>query len=137
MPFTAQCLCGGIAFAIEGDLQPIQICHCVQCRKAQGSAFAAVIPVPASAFRFVRGENLLSSFESSPGKQRLFCSCCGSPVLSRRLSLPEVVRVRVGLINEPLQVGIAWHAYTESKANWWPIADEAPQYTGAYVNPGA
>jgi hypothetical protein len=117
-----------VAFRIEGELESIQVCHCQQCRKAQGGPFATVIPVATSAFLFVSGEQLLRSYESSPGKQRLFCSKCGSPVLSRRQALPGVVRVRVGLINELLKVRPASHAYTGSKCNWWPIEDGLPQY---------
>ena len=136
MAFTGECLCGGIAFVIDGDLAPIQICHCSQCRKAQGGPFATNIPVPPKTFRLVRGGDLLKSYESSPGKERLFCGRCGSPVISRRRSLPEVVRVRAGLINEPLPVRPEWHAHTASKANWWTIRDELPQYATAHVEPG-
>jgi len=128
MAYTGSCLCGGVSFRIEGELEPIQVCHCQQCRKAQGGPIATVVPVAVSAFRFVSGEELLRSYESSPGKQRVFCGCCGSPVFSRRQALPNVVRLRVGLINEPLQVGLAWHAYTGSKCAWWSIEDGAPQY---------
>lgn len=128
MAYTGSCLCGGVSFQIEGELEPIQVCHCHQCRKAQGGPFATVIPVAASAFRFISGEQLLKAYESSAGKQRLFCSNCGSPVLSRRQTIPGVVRVRVGLINEPLNVKPASHAYTGSKCNWWPIEDGLPQY---------
>jgi len=128
MAYTGSCLCGGVSFQIEGELQPIQVCHCQQCRKAHGGPFATVIPVATSAFRLVAGEQLLKSYESSPGKERVFCGQCGSPLFSRRPALPNVVRLRAGLINEPLNVGLAWHAYTGYKCNWWPIADEAPQY---------
>ena len=137
MAFTGNCLCDGIGFVIDGQLAPIQICHCSQCRKAQGSAFAANMPVPAPSFRIVRGEDLLKSYESSPGKERLFCSRCGSPVISRRRSAPGVVRIRAGLINEPLPVRPELHAHIESKANWWRIADELPQYAGSPANPDA
>jgi hypothetical protein len=58
-------------------------------------------------------------------------------VLSRRQSLPGVVRVRAGLINESLPVRPAWHAHTESKCNWWPIEDRLPQYKGAYAPPSS
>jgi hypothetical protein len=117
-----------VSFQIEGELEPIQVCHCRQCRKAQGGPFATVIPVAASAFQFIGGDQSLKAYESSPGKQRMFCGNCGSPVFSRRQTVPGVVRVRVGLINEPLQVKPASHAYTGSKCNWWPIEDGLPQY---------
>jgi hypothetical protein len=124
-----------VTFRIESELQPIQICHCLQCRKAQGGPFATNIPVAASAFRLLSGGPLLKAYESSPGKQRLFCSHCGSPVYSRRQSLPALVRVRAGLINEPLPVRPAWHAYTGSKCNWWTIQDSLAQYTQGPVPP--
>ena len=105
----------------------------MQCRKSQGGPFATVVPVDVSAFRLVSGEHLLKAYESSPGKQRLFCGECGSPVYSRRQSLPSIVRVRVGLFNEPLNVRLGWHAHVRSKCNWWPIDDALPQYLDGYV----
>ncbi len=135
MAYTGSCLCGGISFRVESELEPIQVCHCAQCRKAQGGPFAAVIPIALASFKLITGEHLLQSYESSPGKQRVFCSCCGSPIYSRRQALPGVVRVRAGLFNEPLPVKPAWHAYTGSKCNWWPIEDDLPQYSEGHVPP--
>ena len=137
MAYSGGCLCGGVSFRVDSELEPIQICHCVQCRKAQGGPFAAVIPVDVSNFRLLSGEHLLKAYESSPGKQRVFCSCCGSPVYSRRPSLPGVVRIRAGLFNEPLSVKPAWHAHTGSKCNWWSIQDGLRQYPEGYVPPSA
>ncbi len=132
MASTGSCLCGGVAFRIESDLQPIQVCHCSQCRKAQGGPFATNIPVPAAAFHLLGGEHLLKSYESSPGKQRVFCSHCGSPVYSRRASMPSIVRVRAGLLDGPLPVRPAWHAHTASQCNWWRIDDGLAQYPQGY-----
>lgn len=128
---TGSCLCEGIRFEIDGPLSPIQVCHCQQCRKAQGSPLVTNIPVAASAFRLVAGSELLVAFEATPGKQRCFCRICGSPVISRRDDRPEVVRVRAGLIDGPLEVRPVSHAYTDFRANWWDIRDELPQYPGA------
>jgi hypothetical protein len=131
MIHTGSCLCGGVRFRIEGELAPIQVCHCTQCRKAQGGALAAVVPVATRNFHLVSGESMLKGFESSPGKERVFCARCGSPVFSRRTALPEALRVRAGLIDEPLEVGIASHAYTASRCGWWDINDDAPRYADA------
>jgi hypothetical protein len=122
------CLCGGIRFEIEGGLAPIQLCHCRQCRKAQGAAFAANMPVPLSRFRLLGGAELLREFESSPGKYRVFCSHCGSPVFSRRDSLPHVVRIRAGLLDGDIPTRPATHALVESNANWWDIEDALPRF---------
>ena len=133
--YSGHCLCGGIRFRIAGQLGPIQVCHCGQCRKAQGAAFATNSPVPVAAFELLSGAELLASFESSPGKQRVFCRTCGSPIYSLKDSLPGVLRIRLGLLNEALDVQPVAHFYTGSKANWWSITDDLPQFEAAYVAP--
>ena len=130
---TGSCLCGGVQFRIDAPLEPIQVCHCSQCRKAQGTPFATNLPVETKAFTLVQGAELLSEYESSPGKRRLFCRRCGSPIYSRKDTLPGVVRIRAGLINEPIEVKPIAHFHVASKANWWPITDSLPQFPEAYV----
>lgn len=123
------CLCGGIRFTITGALAPIQVCHCSQCRQAQGGPVATNIPVETTSMTFVQGEELLQEYESSPGKIRAFCKVCGSPVFSKRASLPGVLRIRAGLLKEPVTAKLEFHAFTASKANWWPICAGLPEYT--------
>ena len=125
---TGSCLCGGVQFEVTGDLAPIQVCHCSQCRKAHGTPFATNMPIPASTFVLTRGRELLKDFESSPGKVRYFCGRCGSPIYSRKDTLPDVVRLRAGLLNGPLAVRPAFHFHVASKANWWRIDDDLPQF---------
>lgn len=126
--YTGSCLCGGVQFSIAGQLEPIQVCHCVQCRKAQGTAVATNVPVNTNGFTLVQGDELLSVFESSPGKQRVFCKVCGSPLYSKRDSLPDVLRIRLGLLNEFIDAPLEAHFYAGSKANWWPVCDGLPQF---------
>ena len=124
------CLCGTIRYEIDGDIGPIVLCHCSDCRKAQGSAFAATTPVKASELRVVSGAHALKAFESSPGKQRCFCSECGSPIFSRLVSRPDVVRLRVGTLDSKVTTTPIAHIYAASKAEWFDIADHLPRYDG-------
>ena len=132
---TGSCLCNGVRFEIDGELAPIQICHCEQCRKAQGAPFASNIPVAVSSFRLNAGGDLLHEFESSPGKKRVFCSRCGSPVLSKRDQVPGVVRIRAGLIDGTLGVKPGAHFYVDSRADWWEINDDLPKSRAADAAP--
>ncbi len=125
------CLCGAIRYQIDGDLAPIQVCHCEDCRKAQGSAFAANVPVASEQFRLTAGDGRLRAYESSPGKERLFCSACGSPLFSRLAGLPGVVRIRAGTLDGGAPVELGFHFFTASKAAWWPILDDLPRHAGA------
>ena len=121
---TGSCLCGGVRFTLLCEIGPIQVCHCMQCRKAQGTAIATNAPVDAAAFRLDEGQALLSAYESSPGKQRVFCKVCGSPIYSQRDTVPGVLRIRLGLINEDIDAPLQAHFHLGSKANWWPLADD-------------
>ncbi len=125
---TGSCLCNEVRFVISGALAPIQMCHCVQCRKAQGTAFVTNIPVREENFELTAGADLLSSYESSPGKQRVFCRRCGSPVYSKSIKQPGFVRVRAGTLDGELDTRPVFHIFTADKANWWTIGDELPQY---------
>jgi len=131
--YTGSCLCGGVNFEIVGELEPIQICHCTQCRKAQGTAFATNIPVQEDRFKLLSGSELLTSYESSPGKQRVFCRICGSPVMSKTAKLPGVVRVRAGTLNGELKTRAQCHFYTRDKANWFEMKDDLPGFEQGYI----
>jgi hypothetical protein len=122
-PYTASCLCGGVQLALKAEPGPIQICHCVMCRKAQGGPFAAHAEMPASALDVTAGAELLANYESSPGVHRMFCKRCGSPLFSTNADNPSVVRIRVGLIDGPLRTRPSAHYYVGQMANWWRIDD--------------
>ena len=125
---TGSCLCTGVRFEVAGPLAPIEVCHCSQCRKAQGGPVGTNLPVRRADFRLLSGEHLLKRFTSSPGKRRVFCGECGSPVYSERDSLPDVIRLRAGLLDEPVRAVLAFQAHVASKAGWWPLIEGLPQH---------
>ncbi|KJH64793.1 GFA family protein [Acinetobacter calcoaceticus] len=135
MAYTASCLCNGVQLCINAELEPIMVCHCTQCQKAQGAAFAAITQVQKSDLNIVQGENLLQAYFASSNKKRVFCKTCGSPIWSERLDKPDVVRLRVGLINEEISTQVSSHAFVTSKVKWYPICDDAYQYQNGVENP--
>ena len=126
--YTGSCLCGAIKFELTAELGPIEVCYCQMCRKASGGPLAANSSIAAAHFRITSGAERLAGYESSPGERRHFCSRCGSPIYSEHVSRPQVVRVRVGTINEPLNVRPTASYYTGSKCNWWEILDALPRF---------
>ncbi|MBU1374759.1 MAG: GFA family protein [Alphaproteobacteria bacterium] len=124
------CLCGAARYAVDEPLSPIQLCHCRQCRKAQGSAFGANIPVSADAFRMTQGHDALREYRASPGKRRVFCGDCGSPIFSQRDEAPDVLRLRVGSLDDDSGLEVGFHIQAASQASWCPIDDDRPAYPG-------
>lgn len=122
------CLCNSIHYEIHGELGPTMMCHCSKCRKANGSAYAVNAAVKTDEFHFVKGKELVSEFESSPGVFRTFCKQCGSPLYSRRPSQPEMLRLRIGTLDTPVERKPIAHIFVGSKASWDEIHDDIPQY---------
>jgi hypothetical protein len=125
---TGSCLCGSVRFRIDGKLGPAGYCHCSQCRKASGSAFAANAPVRRKYHSFTRGEGSIREFESSPGKFRAFCSHCGSPLYSRLDAEPETLRIRLGTLDQDPGRRPLAHVWVASKAPWHTIGDDLPRF---------
>lgn len=116
-------------YEFDGAIEQIFFCHCSRCRKANGSAFSAVAPIAAAAFRVLAGEQVIRRFESSPGVGRFFCGDCASPLFSRRDAMPDQLRLRIGTLDTavPPATPIA-HVFAASKAEWFELCDSHPQY---------
>jgi hypothetical protein len=126
--YTGRCLCGAVRLEITGGIRHIIKCHCSQCRKAQGGAFAVNGIVAEDEFAIVQGANNLTAYESAPGKQRFFCRTCGSPIMSKNTAAPGQIRIRLGTIESDIQERPMAHIFVSSRANWDEITDDLPQY---------
>lgn len=98
MTQSATCLGGATRYEFSGAVEEVVLCHCSQCRRANGGAFNVAVLADVADVRF-RARDKLREYESSPGKYRACCSGCGAPVYSRRNDLPAVLRLRGGLID--------------------------------------
>jgi hypothetical protein len=128
------CLCGGVEFEIDGRLTPIQCCHATRCRKSTGSAFAPEIAARTSGFRWVRGEELITSYEAPllrepPPFRKAFCRVCGSP-----LPLPDpegdFVVFLAGVLDGEPETKPFRHVFLGQKAAWYSADDELPKFDG-------
>ena len=125
------CACGGVRYEIRGELLgPITYCHCWRCRKHSGSSFGTTAGVKSREFFVVAGEELLSSWESSPGYRRFFASCCGSPIYKRNDAAPEILGFRLGTLDtDPARSG-GVHFMFGSKVPWLKVTDDLPKDAG-------
>ncbi|MGR9012608.1 MAG: GFA family protein [Gammaproteobacteria bacterium] len=112
------CLCGVIEYRID---MPISHCHCRTCQKAHAAPFAATAGVMLEHFRWLKGEDKLSSFESSQGKLRYFCSVCGSHLGAKRVNQAHVV-LRAATLDEDPGVTPQVHIWTSNDVPWLKYA---------------
>lgn len=123
------CLCGTVSYEMDELAMPIMHCHCDTCRKAQGAAFVPTAGVKREHFRWLSGEDKLSCYESSPGKNRWFCSRCGSHLMAERPAMPLVI-VRVATLDEDPGTRPQAHIWQEHDKPWlnWEGIDGFAQW---------
>jgi len=118
---AGSCLCGAITYEVHGELSDFGNCHCRSCRKTSGSAFGANAGAERTAFKLLSGADTLREYESSPGKLRVFCSRCGSPIYAYLTKSPDVLRIRLGSLDTPFAKRARAHTFVSDKADWEDI----------------
>lgn len=113
---------------ISGEISDIIHCHCSLCRKNSCTAFATNGFINAADFEIISGEDNLSIFSFKPGRNRHFCSNCGSPVYSSNEQEPLRYRIRLGILDTDIIERPSSHNFVSSKANWENLDVQLPQY---------
>ena len=125
---NGHCECGRVRFEVDGDIKDFSHCHCSQCRRMHGAAYATFAGVARDGFHYVSGEDDISTYSSSESHQRLFCSKCGSNILVAVDSEPDDLYVSMSMIQGDPPRPPGYHIYVGSKAPWHEITDDLPQY---------
>jgi hypothetical protein len=133
------CLCQSVAFEVEGDLTPIQLCHARRCRKATGSAAAPELLVSTAGLRWIRGAALVRVYEAPlleepPAYRRAFCTTCGSPLPAEIAGTPFSI-LNPGVLDDDPGTREFRHAFVEQKAAWHEITDSLPSFEGRPPRP--
>jgi hypothetical protein len=118
------CLCGAVTFDIVGPLPKLYQCHCSLCRKQSGSTSNTAAIVTKDQFRWVAGQDCLSSYVKESGFRSDFCSRCGSPV-PNPLRGTDYYWVPTGLLEGGLALEVAAHLCVASRASWDKIPSDA------------
>ena len=122
------CECRRVRFEVDGDIKDFSHCHCSQCRRLHGAAFATFAGVSSGQFRYVSGESDTSSYASSDSHERVFCSHCGSNILVALSEDPDTLYLSMSMIEGDPPRPRGYHIYVGSKAPWYEISDDLEQH---------
>jgi hypothetical protein len=122
--FRGSCLCGEVAFEVEGPFGRFLNCHCSRCRKATGTAHSSEVIVKADALRWLRGEASVARFDLPTARSfaTAFCKICGSPMPHLTRSGREAI-FHAGAFDGPLNVTPDRHVQWASRAEWYVHGD--------------
>ena len=124
---TGSCLCGDIAFEIDGPVQQIAHCHCSMCRKFHGAPFATFAATSPGDFRWRHGEEKVVHYRSSATGSRKFCSRCGSAAPACPEGGPFAL-IPLGNVGEDPGARPSLHFSVGSLAPWRRILDDLPRH---------
>jgi hypothetical protein len=96
------------------------------CRRFHGAAFATYADVDATKFDWLKGKLLLKTYETAPGAHWTFCSVCGSSLGA--LNGEKLDSIALGTFDSDPGVRPAYHMFVGSKAVWYDIVDDLPQF---------
>jgi hypothetical protein len=125
---SGRCECGRVKYRVDGEINDFSHCHCSQCRRLHGAAFASFGGVARSDFHYVSGESDLASYASSESHARVFCGNCGSNILTSLEAEPESLYLAMGTVDGDPKLPPAYHIFVGSKAPWHRFDDRAAQY---------
>ncbi len=122
------CECRGVQFEVDGEIDDFSHCHCSQCRRLHGAAYATFAGVRRDKFRYLAGVDLLSNYASSDDHNRVFCSNCGSNIMVELDAEPNDLYLSMSAIDGNPPLPQAYHIYVGSKAPWHEIADDLRKF---------
>ncbi len=122
------CECKSVSFEADSEITDYSHCHCSQCRRMHGAAFATFAGVASDKFQYLSGESDLSVYASSNSHNRVFCKVCGSNILVELTDYPDELYLSMSTIEGDPPRPTGYHIYVGSKARWYEIGDGLRQY---------
>lgn len=125
------CMCGAVTYEVADDFLYAINCHCSKCRRTTGSAFKPIAGVAVEDFLVTGGTANLFRHGDPDGIHDMHCRTCGSLVYSWIAERGTVkVHVPMGTLMDAPSIRPAMHIFVGSKAPWYEITDDLPQYEG-------
>ena len=116
---TGGCQCGAVRYEFAGGPLFMGNCHCRDCQRATGSAYAPMMGVAAEQLK-IHGQ--VSSYDirldNGNTSIRGFCPICGARLFGRSSAAPLIVELYAGSLDDPGRFQPAEDIYTSSAQPW-------------------
>ncbi len=125
-----ECLCGTVKYEVEKRFKGFYLCHCKQCQRLTGSAFASNIFTDPDNIQWLEGEDRIGHFEHESREfSSAFCLSCGSglPFINKR---GTSLVIPAGSLNEKPDVLPQANIFNQEKACWFAESKDADVFEG-------
>ncbi len=113
LPWLGGCACDAVRYIVTGPPVAMYACHCRDCQKRSGSAYALILRVPATDLS-VDWDTLAARERVANSGARMtahFCPECGTRIVTTRADR-DTVSLFAGTLDDPSFVYPSAHVWT-------------------------
>lgn len=128
---TGKCECGAVEYQVDGELVDYCHCHCSICRRIHGAPFVTWGGITRDELSFTSGEDNLRDYAFSDRSDSISCKTCSSVIMVDFKAEPHMLYITLGTVDGNIELpDNGFHQFVGSKAPWYEITDDLPQYEG-------
>ncbi|MCL6729127.1 GFA family protein [Sphingomonas hankyongi] len=130
MERTASCRCGQLKATTRGEPVRMSVCHCLNCKKRSGSAFAAQARWPKADVGIEgRSETFIKVADSGNRATFHFCPECGSDVyyeIDGKFDdkFDDLIAVPLGAFDDPYFFKPGYSVWESRKHHWVEVTGD-------------
>ena len=136
--FEGGCACRAVRYRMEARPIVVHACHCTECQRLSGGAFALNAVVETSRLALLAGAPEPAPVTGTSGgiQTILRCPACRVAVWSHYPRAGErIAFVRVGTLDDPSRLPPDIHIFTSTKLSWLPLPAGARAVPEFYAAP--
>ena len=120
LPLKGGCHCGAVRYQLSEPPLSVYNCHCTNCQKIGGGAFAVSAIITESAFEFAKGAPKKVEWTSDAGNKRYghFCGDCGSRLAHGQTPGNGFLSLRAGTLDDTSWLEPVGDIWTKSAQSW-------------------
>jgi hypothetical protein len=120
------CECGAVRYRVADEFRYAMNCHCSRCRAGTGSAFKAFAGIEREKLEITDGADSLLVY-GDENENHTRCGVCGSLLFSV-VRDGAYVHIALGSLADAPGIRPTKHMFVGSKAPWFEITDDLPQF---------
>ena len=132
---AGECFCRAVGYAVADEFAYAMNCHCSNCRRTTGAAFKPFAGIARDRLGVTRGVDNLTAY-GDEANHDAHCGRCGS-LLYSVVRDGAFVHVAMGTLVDDPSIRPTAHIFVGSKAPWFAITDDLPQYQEHLMPRGA
>jgi hypothetical protein len=124
------CACGAVRYRLTSGPMIVHCCHCEDCQRQTGGAFAVNALIETDRIQMLSGEPLAISMPTDSGRPHDIyrCEVCATALWSDYGRRPAIRFVRATTLDDRQALSPDVHIFTRSKLPWVGLPPQAPAF---------